>query len=1134
MNFALPIDTLSPSIRNNKSNSDGDSGRAGKSDLASKGTSERYKKFRKDQKIVEKLNHCSTSDFLPSENKLSSMGSAASVDKEKQVNLDLEPLDTQDEIEKYRQGILRNIDEEEDQHQRSKEEEEFEPLDGTPPMKRQIKKSNGLLFSSPLDTNNMNTVTTKLNLCGSIRTIDVRKYKNEKSQCLMKFANDSSGPRVNFTHRNFEIKNAQVDFIKDCDVIMFDKNDSCIGMVLKEARFIDMDNKSTIGRAQTKLFLWINNDGGRDTKIYKVREILLHSKECKTRVLDSKETIIQKLDEVAIKEYKNKMLPHSNDVEEAFESQKEKRHFWEKTDLSSLKNQKRLSNFTSSSGQKIHVPTVPLTSDPTQNDGPEVSIIPKVSPSNFYSNTLPNGSDAIKKYSSRNSPRTRSHTPNTIQSTLWNLDDEKDFETPETFKPRLCYKFNDGTSYTITNQDFKCLYNHDWINDSILDFFTKFYVEKAIVNSVISRPEVHIMSSFFYTKLISDPTDYYANVKKWVNNCDLFRKKYVVVPININFHWFGCIITNLDLLLDFLKDSQNASDFKKGREGLDYEVVSSATDGKLSKETDEEVRLPKNNKEIGAAHFGSITELLTTRKNKMNKDDDEISISTPIITILTFDSLRQTHTREIDPIKEFLIAYAKDKYSLDLDKTLIKMKTCAVPQQPNMSDCGVHVILNTMKFFENPKQTAEVWRSAKSRGKASARIVNEYFEKNKRNDARKDLRNVLWELQKEQVKVMNDKNEYPQDSEISMKGDEEDDGDIEIIEDFSEYQRQLQNAGNSAANNASRELVKQLPSEPPSEEHDKSSDKSINEKRNVEEPNSNSQETKAKDETHVIPLRSDRSSQNQNLDGLTIYKTVKSPIGKAVVASPRNCLESSPIKRYTEDRSIGSAAGFTSPYFGDSSLRSRGHTFNNTSSESSSSPPDKLGSSARPEMIENELSPFLRQAASSTLGEVQSPGARSVHSKSRKSAWSLSTSPSPAKNHRVVIYDVEPDDDVNLIGDAGREKLIEKDSLTQVRENVEKELNENMIETKDQDGLPLPQSRLLHDERILSRSGRRLSKPDLSIRGDFHGEHLKSNATIASQDIEPISSDDGADGKLPTSSGKSVAFEPSSQNTPNT
>ena len=134
-------------------------------------------------------------------------------------------------------------------------------------------------------------------------------------------------------------------------------------------------------------------------------------------------------------------------------------------------------------------------------------------------------------------------------------DIDSEYETPEPFKPSLCYKFDDSTSYTITNQDFKCLYNKDWINDTILDFFTKYFIEESIKKNIISKSEVSIMSSFFYTKLISDPENYYDNVKKWVSNSNLFEKKYVVIPINMNFHWFGCIITNLDELLKFVKEN---------------------------------------------------------------------------------------------------------------------------------------------------------------------------------------------------------------------------------------------------------------------------------------------------------------------------------------------------------------------------------------------------------------------------------------------------------------------------------------------------------------------------------------------------------------------------------------------------
>lgn len=149
--------------------------------------------------------------------------------------------------------------------------------------------------------------------------------------------------------------------------------------------------------------------------------------------------------------------------------------------------------------------------------------VPKsnISPSDFY-NT--NGTETLQshavsqlrrsnRFKDVSDPANSNSNSNSNSSSEFD-DATTEFETPELFKPSLCYKFNDGSSYTITNQDFKCLFNKDWVNDSILDFFTKFYIESSIEKSIIKREQVHLMSSFFYTKLISNPADYYSNVKK--------------------------------------------------------------------------------------------------------------------------------------------------------------------------------------------------------------------------------------------------------------------------------------------------------------------------------------------------------------------------------------------------------------------------------------------------------------------------------------------------------------------------------------------------------------------------------------------------------------------------------------------
>ena len=342
-------------------------------------------------------------------------------------------------------------------------------------------------------------------------------------------------------------------------------------------------------------------------------------------------------------------------------------------------------------------------------------------------------------------------------------NESKERDIVREFKPSLNYRFNDGTSYTITNQDFKCLYNNDWINDTIIDFFIKYFVAESIDNNIVKEQEVCIMSSFFYTKLVSKPENYYGNVKKWVQNSNLLQKKYIVVPVNTSFHWFGCIIANLNVLAEYLIER----------------------DAKM-KETNETDGTPT-----------TVSQDLETSRTSFHVASDDVTPGVPIVEILTFDSLRGQHTRDIDPIKDFLVAYAQDNYGLVIDKSWIKMKNCLVPQQPNMSDCGVHVILTVKKFFEDPEKTMSVWRSIKRKCRESSLLVNEYFEKNKRNSkARKDLRSILWELHCEQERDSRNKNGVNGGERPGMKREEEgegeeedDDGDLEIIEDVRDSNR---------------------------------------------------------------------------------------------------------------------------------------------------------------------------------------------------------------------------------------------------------------------------------------------------------------------------------------------------------
>ncbi|CCH60959.1 hypothetical protein TBLA_0D04630 [Henningerozyma blattae CBS 6284] len=571
-----------------------------------------------------------------------------------------------------------------------------------------------------------------------------------------------------------------------------------------------------------------------------------------------------------------------------------KSHFWEKNNFSSLRsssshNNSNQSNFSTNlkvnsrpisnglsnyTATRIAKPTSQLLSEELSSNA--VATSHSIKPSAFYSkSTDPNDTEATKDYlfngnyqysneasnhrapnstkvdcqSSLDSRHTRSTTSSIGNRKIHRSNDsthndEAVYETPVPFKPRLNYKFSDNTSYTITNQDFKCLYNNDWINDTIIDFFIKYYVDQSIQNNIIKKDEISIMTSFFYTKLISTKENYYENVKKWVNNSNLFDKKYIIIPINMKYHWYCSIIINMKEINQYLKRKKSIHDFqmskghtneylkkatpdddnttgaelkleseipdnnkpnvtnlqnkdKKGIEDLISEVgndsalinlstsesLEQTTSHKLSASPEQAISNDSENLELRreSQNITDNTEINTEINTELSTDINNLDLDMPPICILTFDSLRQTHTKDIEPIKEFLISYAKDKYGFSISKFNIRMKTCQVPLQPNFSDCGVHVILNIMKFCQDPSSTINFWYSIKSKNRSSSKLVNQYFDKRKRSIARLTLRDVLWDLQHKQIIGMKENNEQAPESDDSENNEE----DIEIIEEVS-------------------------------------------------------------------------------------------------------------------------------------------------------------------------------------------------------------------------------------------------------------------------------------------------------------------------------------------------------------
>ena len=54
-------------------------------------------------------------------------------------------------------------------------------------------------------------------------------------------------------------------------------------------------------------------------------------------------------------------------------------------------------------------------------------------------------------------------------------------------------------------------------------------------------PQVHVLNSFFYTKLINGGYNY-AGVRRWTKAVDVFQHDLLLTPINLNnTHWWAAI-----------------------------------------------------------------------------------------------------------------------------------------------------------------------------------------------------------------------------------------------------------------------------------------------------------------------------------------------------------------------------------------------------------------------------------------------------------------------------------------------------------------------------------------------------------------------------------------------------------------
>lgn len=92
-------------------------------------------------------------------------------------------------------------------------------------------------------------------------------------------------------------------------------------------------------------------------------------------------------------------------------------------------------------------------------------------------------------------------------------------------------------NFQITQNDLNCLKPRRYINDIIINFYLK-YVHKTLLNDE-QQQRVHIFDSFFAEAL--DQMDRERTIR-WLRRVNIFEKDYLLIPVNIDEHWFLMVI----------------------------------------------------------------------------------------------------------------------------------------------------------------------------------------------------------------------------------------------------------------------------------------------------------------------------------------------------------------------------------------------------------------------------------------------------------------------------------------------------------------------------------------------------------------------------------------------------------------
>lgn len=319
----------------------------------------------------------------------------------------------------------------------------------------------------------------------------------------------------------------------------------------------------------------------------------------------------------------------------------------------------------------------------------------------------------------------------------------------------------------VTDEDLRCLNKGEFLNDVIIDFYLKYLMMERVKRKDAER--TYIFSSFFFKQLTQgrrskngsndrEPLKKrrHDRVKTWTRHVDLFAKDFLFVPINKSAHWFLAIVcfpghcqpsgekpspaaTSVHLEPEEPAQSdwlETRFSWRIGKTlscsanplSLFYKPTDSATGPAEASTGPADVLSCEDEEDMDV----EICELVKWKESVSKPNNSERPC------ILMMDSLGYDRSSVVNILKEYLEEEWKVRRGTQCSFET-KAFSPRVPQQNNLSDCGIYLLQYVESFFENPLQGLE-----------APIDLSDWFPQKRVAVKRKEIRKLILEIHHQQ------------------------------------------------------------------------------------------------------------------------------------------------------------------------------------------------------------------------------------------------------------------------------------------------------------------------------------------------------------------------------------------------